>query len=196
MTSTSAQFQLVIFDMDGTLIEQTLDFKAIRAELGIAPDEGILEAIETMPAEQRAGARKRLGEIECRTAPNARLMPGAEETLDTIRSADLKLALLTRNTRWSMQTVIDKFDLQFDLAWSREDGPIKPEPDGVLKACLELGAEPHRTACIGDFEYDMIAANSAGACSVLFAPQEEPHFAHIADHVVTELTQLPALLGI
>jgi len=196
MTPPEPPFQLVIFDMDGTLIEQILDFKAIRRDLGVAPDAGILEAIEKMPPDRRNRAERRLIEIERRTAPNARLMPGALETIAKIRNAEIKLALLTRNTKWSMQTVIAKFGLQFDLAWSREDGPIKPEPDGVLRACAELGAQPERTACVGDFEYDMIAANSAGACSILLAPQDRPPFANIADHIVTELTQLPALLGI
>ena len=46
MTPPAPPFQLVIFDMDGTLIEQMLDFQAIRRHLGIAQDEGILEALQ------------------------------------------------------------------------------------------------------------------------------------------------------
>ncbi len=197
MTNRSP-FQLVIFDMDGTLIEQMLDFGAIREHLAIRPDEGILEAIAAMAPRQRKDAEEWLVQTERRTAENARLMPGAIETLAAIRAANIKTALLTRNTRASMQTVMGKFGLQFDLAWSREDGPIKPEPDSVLKACALLGADPKQTACVGDFEYDIVAANAAGAVSILITPDRrpKPQFADTADHVITDLNQLPALLGI
>jgi len=193
-----AQFQLVIFDMDGTLIELTLNFQAIRRELAIEADDDILKAISKMAPERRKWAENWLVETERRTAANARLMPGAVETLAAIRAANIKTALLTRNTRASMQTVIGKFALEFDISWSREDGPIKPEPDSILKACAQLGAAPEQTACVGDFEYDIQAANAAGALSILIAPhqRQRPQFANIADHVITKLAQLPALLGI
>ena len=189
-------FELVIFDMDGTLIEQMLDFQDIRKQLAIEPEEGILEAIANMPPEQRTRAEDWLTQTERQTAEQARLMPGAIETLAAIRNANIKVALLTRNTRASMQTVIGKFGLQFDLAWSREDGPIKPKPDSVLKACATFNTAPERTACVGDFEYDLLAANAAQAVSILIAPRQRPQFANIADHVITKLSQLPALLGI
>ena len=41
------RFDGVIFDMDGTLVRTELDFARIRAELGISPDQGILETIKT-----------------------------------------------------------------------------------------------------------------------------------------------------
>ena len=189
-------FELVIFDMDGTLIELMLDFQAIRGHLGIAPDKGILEAIADMPPDRRTEAEDWLAQTERRTAENARLMPGAIETLAKIRSANIKIALLTRNTRESMQTITGKFGLQFDLAWSREDGPIKPKPDSILKACDTLNIAPGQTACVGDFHYDLLAANAAGAVSILLAPNHRPQFADVADHVITKLDQLPALLGI
>ena len=196
MMSPIRPFELVIFDMDGTLIAQMLDFEAIRSHLAISPEEGILEAIAAMPSDRRREADDWLVKTERRTAENARLMPGAIETLAAIRNANIKTALLTRNTRASMQTVIEKFGLQFDLAWSREDGPIKPEPDSVLKACHTLAAAPGQTACVGDFHYDLLAANAAGAVSILLAPHQKPQFADTADHVISKLSELPALLGI
>ncbi|MDP6544515.1 MAG: HAD family hydrolase [Phycisphaerae bacterium] len=189
-------FELVIFDMDGTLIEQMLDFEGIRKHLGIRPNEGILEGIANMPPDRRTQAEHWLVRTEHLIAQNARLMPGAIETLAAIRNANIQTALLTRNTRASMQTVLEKFDLRFDLAWSREDGPIKPEPDSVLKACETLGVAPGQTACIGDFEYDIVAANAAGAVSILLVPDSRPPFADTADRVIIKLSELPALLGI
>jgi HAD superfamily hydrolase (TIGR01509 family) len=194
--SNPRTFGLVIFDMDGTLIEQMLDFAGIREHLAIRPEQGILEAIAAMELDRRRAAEEWLIQTERQTAQNARLMPGALETLAEIRAANIKTALLTRNTRASMQTVMGKYDLQFDLAWSREDGPIKPEPDSILKACTQLGVTPGQTACVGDFEFDILAANAAGALSILIAPHQKPPFANLANHVITKLDQLTALLNI
>jgi len=185
----------VIFDMDGTIVEPLLDFALIRSELGIAPRQGILEAIQAMPTGIREGAERRLLEHELSAARRVRLLPGARRTIRAVRMAGLKAALLTRNARAPMEMVIDRFGLEFDLAWSREDGPIKPEPHGVLRACQALAIAPHRMVCVGDFHYDILAANAAGAVSVLLSRGERPPYADQARYVIGELTQLPALLG-
>ena len=188
------RFDAVIFDMDGTLIEQQIDFAAIRAELGIAGDVGILEAIEQMSPRQRSDAEAKLLAHELRAAGEAALMPEARQTLDRIEAAGLKTALLTRNAAEAMSLILQRFDLTFDLTWSREQGPIKPEPDGVLLACDELGVLPARAACVGDFHYDVTAANAAGAVSVLLFTGERPDFADEADYVIQRLGELPTLL--
>jgi len=198
MSSAAPQIRLVIFDMDGTLIEQMLDFQAIRRRLGTAPGQDIIKFIEAMDPPRRREAEAWLEQTELRAAEEARLTPGAIETLAVLRAAGVRTALLTRNTRESMEKVIERFDLEFDLAWSREFGPIKPEPDGVLRACEELGVRPEQTACVGDFRYDIVAANAAGALSILMSPGDgdRPDFADLADHVITELAELLRLLGI
>ncbi|HOF17569.1 MAG TPA: HAD family hydrolase [Phycisphaerae bacterium] len=191
------RFDAVIFDMDGTLIEPLLDFRALRDELGVRPDAGILEDIASMPPAQAEAAHRKLLERELSAAAKANLMPGAAETISAVRLAGMKTALLTRNAAPAMQRVLERFgELRFDLAWSREDGPIKPEPDGILRACATLGVRPERTACVGDFHFDLIAARAAGAVSVLLATGERPAFADEADHVIRRLRELPALLGI
>jgi len=193
----TGRYDGVIFDMDGTLVAPLLDFGAIRAELGIAAGAGILEAIEAMPPARRTAAALWLIRRELAAAREVELMPAAVETVAAVRHAGLKAALLTRNARQAMQIVIDKFKLAFDLAWAREDGPIKPEPDGVLRACATLGIAPARTMCVGDFEYDVAAARSAGAvATLLIHGPEPPAFADQADHVIRSLGELPELLGI
>jgi len=183
--------------MDGTLIEPLLDFSAIRAELEMPPGAGIIEAIEVMPPDRRRHADGLLLERELSAARRAKLMPNAGEIIQRVRKAGLKTAMLTRNAREAMELVLDRFPaLQFDLAWSREQGPIKPEPDGILRACRALGVEPAATACVGDFHYDIIAANAAGAVSILLAPGENPDFAEEADYVIRDLKDLIGLLGI
>ena len=192
----SGKYQGVVFDMDGTLIEPLLDFPRLRSELGIPPKMGVLEALDAMDQAEAAPRRRVLLEHELLAARTAELHPGAVETLDAIGAAGLKTALLTRSAAEAMAVVIERFGLRFDLAWSRENGPIKPEPDGILRACRQLGIAPAATACVGDFRYDMLAANAAGAVAILLARNSMPDFAGLARHVITELDQLPGLLGI
>jgi len=186
----------VIFDMDGTLVRSPLDFRAIRRELGIAPTEGILEAIAAMPTEARRHAERRLLEIELEAARQSSLTPGAGEVLRRVAQAGLKTALLTRNAGAAMEMVLARFGLRFDLAWSREFGPIKPEPDGILRACRTLGLAPARVACVGDFRYDVMAARSAGAASVLLLEGDRPDWAAEADCVIDRLEEILEFLGI
>jgi len=191
------RYEGVIFDMDGTLIEPLLDFEAIRRDLGIPANIGILEAIERMPAALARDVSARLLARELEAVRQARLLPGARETIAAVNAAGMKTALLTRNAAEPMALVLERLAPEsFDLTWSREDGPIKPEPDGVLRACAELGIAPERTACVGDFHYDITAANAAGAVSILLAPGPRPEFADEADHVIGRLDELLEVLGL
>lgn len=196
MNNERRPFACVIFDMDGTLIHSALDFAAIRADLGIDASLGIIESIEKMDAHPRAEAEGKLLKHELAGATRATLMEGAIEVLDTCRAMDLKLALLTRNTRQAVDIVLERFEsLKFDLIRCREDGIIKPEPDGVLLACGIMGVDPVRTICVGDFHYDIQAANSAGATSVLLTTNPDcMKYADEADFVIDELAELMKLL--
>jgi HAD superfamily hydrolase (TIGR01509 family) len=189
-------FDGVIFDMDGTLTEAVLDFAAIRAELGIAEGLPILETISALDDPARAAAERVLLAHELRAARTAGLAQGAGEVLDRIAAAGLVKALLTRNTREAMGIILQRFGLQFDLAWSREDGPIKPSPASVLAACEKLHISPARTLCVGDYLYDLQAANAAGCRSVLLARPGNRQFASQAHHVIEELPQLLPILGL
>lgn len=168
MSAAQRPFDAVIFDMDGTLIELSLDFPRLRTELGVAPEEGILESLERRPAEQRREAQRRLEQYELAAAREAKLLPGAAEVLAAVRTAGLKTALLTRNTRQAIHIVLAKHPaLRFDAVAGREDGPAKPDAKSVRNLCRILGVPPSKTLCVGDYHYDILAANTAGAVSVL-----------------------------
>lgn len=188
-------FAGVIFDMDGTLIEPSLDFLWVRRQLGIAPEEDILTAIDAMAPHQASRAARWLHQQELEGVGRARLMPFARETLEACREAGLRLALLTRNSAEAMQMALERIgpDL-FDVTLSRESGPIKPEPDGILRCCRRMKISPQTAAAVGDFKYDLVAANAAGAVSILLATGAVPDFADLADHVIRSLDELPALV--
>ena len=82
-----SRFDAVIFDMDGTLVDSRLDFQAVRRELGLAPEKGLLEAIQALPAERRAPSMSLLIQREMEAARQAGLIDGACEAVEAVRRA-------------------------------------------------------------------------------------------------------------
>ena len=178
-----------IFDLDGTLTVPELDFAAIRAEMGSA--EGpILEELDALAPAQAEAARKVLEAHEERAAINSALQPGARELLDELRRRNLPTAILTRNSRQSLDTVIKKHRLAVTETLSREEAPVKPSPEPVLLLCRRLGAEPANTLLTGDYIFDIEAANRAGAVSVLLLNQNNSRFSEQADLKISQLREI------
>lgn len=175
-----------IFDLDGTLTVPRLDFEAIRAELGIC-EGSILEELERLEAGAGAAARKVLEAHEQRAAIASTLQPGAKELLDELRRRKFPTAILTRNSRRSLDTVIKKHQLEVDESLSREEAPVKPSPEPVLMLCRKLGANPANTFVTGDYIFDLESARGAGAVSVLLLNQNNSGFSEQADLKIRHL---------
>jgi len=126
------------------------------------------------------------------------LQPGAAEVVAAIRQSGVPIALMTRNSRQSTVAFQRRHGLSFDLVRTREDGPMKPSPEPVLAICAALGAEPKDAWVVGDFHFDLICANAAGAVSVLFLDGsfDRPPWADEARHVITDLRELLKLLDL
>src|ERR1700743_3702452 len=79
---TTSKYSLVIFDMDGTLTEELLDFAAIREEIGV-PSEGtgILEHIAELGQEEKRKAEEILHRHEMHAANSCGAHTGAAEML-------------------------------------------------------------------------------------------------------------------
>ena len=178
-----------IFDLDGTLTRAQLDFAAIRAEMGIG-DGPILEELELLAPPRAKAARKVLEAHEERAATTSTLQAGAKEVLEELRRRKLPTAILTRNSRRSLDTVIKKHHLVVDETLSREEAPVKPSPAPVLLLCRRLGAEPANTFLTGDYIFDIEAANRAGAVSVLLLNKNNSRFSEQAALRISQLKEI------
>ena len=178
-----------IFDLDGTLTIPQLDFASIRAEMGIT-DGPILEELEALAPSQAEAARKVLEAHEEKAAITSTLQPGARELLDELRRRNIPPAILTRNSRRSLDTVIKKHRLQVNETLSREEAPVKPSPEPVLLLCDRLGTEPANTLVTGDYIFDIESANRAGAISVLLLNQNNSRFSEEADLKIGHLREI------
>jgi HAD superfamily hydrolase (TIGR01509 family) len=161
----------VIFDLDGTLVETNLDFDAMRAEIGLRPSLPILEQLEGADAALRARAEEIMRRHERAAITGARLLDGCAELLARLGVLGVPAAILTRNVREVVETFVSTFGLTFTAAYTREDGPPKPSPDGVLALCARMGAAPADTLVVGDYKFDILAGRRAGCPTALIAAQ-------------------------
>lgn len=185
----------VIFDLDGTLTEPFLEFDVIRREIGL-PEDGppILEALDKMGKPERQRAEGILAAHEARAVENSRLHPGAQLTLASLHRRGILIGVLTRNRRDNVAVVADKHGLRVDYIVGREDGPVKPDAFGVLEICRQFGVPPRHTLVVGDYLFDLLSANAAGAISVLLT--SHPKADRFKAHAVCSIGNLPELLEI
>lgn len=125
----------------------------------------------------------------------------ARHTLDRLRAAGLRLAVLTNNSLGSAVAALDRFDLRapLDLVLARELVPaLKPAGGGVAKAHAELGGG--LTTVVGDSYIDGLATQRAGvgARFVAFRANADDLAARGVHTWATAaaLAELPALLGL
>jgi len=182
--------EAVIFDLDGTITQPYFDFDAMREEIGLAKDSGpILESMEKMTTEQRNRAEQILRSHEEKAVMKSTLNPGAKRTLSALRSAGIRIGVLTRNRRSNAFAIAKKHRLKFDAVVDREDGPIKPDAFGVLRLCEQFGVKPKNTLVVGDYLFDLQCAKAAGAVAVLLTNHERAdEFAEHADFCIENIS--------
>ena len=182
----------VIFDLDGTITKPFFDFDAIRREMGLGKEAGpILEAMEKMTAKQRKAAEKILHHYEQEAVEKSRLNAGARKTLSALRKAGVKIGVLTRNKRRNVFAVAEKHNLEFDEVVDRDDGPVKPDGFGVTELCRRFRVKPKETLVVGDYLFDLLCAQAAGAGAVLLANHHRAdEFAKYADFTIEKIGEI------
>lgn len=180
--------------MDGTLTEERLQWDDLRDSLGVPPGKAILESLLEMPAAERERAEAILHHHEHESACRSVLNPGCMELLHWLDSRGIGRALITRNTRKSVQTVFDRCGLHFDVAVTREDGEFKPDPAPLRHACAKLGVSTDEAWMVGDWKYDIEAANNANMHGVWLSFGRERSFDAVPDRVVHDLLELSNVL--
>ncbi|USG99711.1 glycosyltransferase [Thermococcus argininiproducens] len=184
--------QLVVFDLDGTLIGAPMDFKEIKERLrNKLLEEGIPKELignltpmyETLiRISQKTGIdfeylHSFLVELEIERAKESYLFEGTRKLLEFLRDNGIKLALMTRSSRKATEFTLKKHEIMnlFDLIVTRDDVPwkeVKPN-NGHLQAILDHFKIPStKTVVVGDHGYDLIPAKALGTLSVLVTSNE------------------------
>jgi len=165
----------VVFDLDGTLVDSQLDFDAMRHEMDLQPDQPILESLVRLEPRRAASCHAILHRHELAGAERATLLAGASEVVATLHTRGVRLAIATRNSRQIAAATLAKHDLAIELVFTRDDGPVKPDPWAVQEACRQWDVAAADVVVIGDYRFDVECGRAAGARTVLLTHPHNPH---------------------
>ena len=183
----------ILFDMDGTLTEPFIDFVRLKAEMGIA-SQPILETLAAMNGSDRERAEAVLHRHEEEAAVTSTLNPGCMELLEWVAMRGISTALITRNTRRSVATVLARHGLSFDILVTRDDCRHKPHPDPLHLALEAFQTPPYDAWMVGDGHYDVEAGRAADVRTVWISHGRERDFSTEPWRVAVGLPELTALL--
>ena len=179
-------FQLIVFDLDGTLVDSRRDLanatNALLVECGAPPlaedrigrmvGDGastlVARAFEAAGVARPADALPRfLAIYAAHLLDYTRPYPGIVEVLVALR-ARVSLAVLTNKPLASTREILAGLDLarHFDAAAVvGGDGPFprKPDPAGLRHLMARVGAEAGSTLLVGDSVIDWKTAHAASA---------------------------------
>jgi phosphoglycolate phosphatase len=181
------QFDLIIFDWDGTLIDsidwiarclqnasnntryETPDYQAAKDVIGLSIDRAIAalypaansdEVIELVNCYEAAYFSKK---ISCDD-----LFSGVYEMLETFTLQGLKLAIATGKTREGLDEALDATNTRefFCITRCADETQSKPHPLMLEEIMQFTGISPQRTLMIGDSTHDLQMALNAGVASI------------------------------
>lgn len=207
--------KLVIFDLDGTLVNSIKDITnslnyAIEP-LSLAPKsveevaalvgEGITKVIERVIGEERLWHRdevvKRFLEFYTEhIVDNTFPYPGVKETLEGL--IEYKKAVISNKREALSIKVLEALDLYrfFGLVvGSDSTSEKKPSPVPVLYTLSTLGLGPKDALMVGDSDLDITAGKSAGVKTVgVTYGYRGREFIKDADYIIDNFKELPKLI--
>ncbi len=211
---------LLIFDLDGTLIDSRFDLadsvNASRAAMGKGPlpDELIFSYVGNgAPVLIRRAMGPEASEEEVRTAleffldyykhhalDRTTLYPGVPESLEQLHGAGMQLAVLTNKPVRISKAILEGLGIArffFQVYGGNSFPQKKPDPIGIDTLRAEAGATRENTWMIGDSYVDIQTARNAGvrSCGVTYGFQPESLKEFPPDVLLNRMAQLvPALL--
>jgi len=168
------RIRAALFDMDGTIWNSPVDWLEVRRAIGLPRDgRPILQHLAELPSKERARGVRILHRYEAYGVKNGTLIPGTCELLRFLQDSQVKCALVSNNSRRSVEGVLARHDLPFDLVISRDDGAFKPDPEPFLTALQQLNVSPEEALVIGDAHLDLLAAHRAGIKEIILVATKE-----------------------
>jgi HAD superfamily hydrolase (TIGR01509 family) len=176
----------VIFDLDGTIVDFNIDFKAARAEVVhlltqqnlpsslLSVNESVFVTLKKAKKRMKENGEEEqefitlkekvvalVERYESEAAQKTNVIPSILETLKTLRKMKLKIALFTANGEKSTNYILRHFRLRqfFDAIIARESVlAVKPDPVHLEAALKALKVKPEEAIVVGDSVRDMECA--------------------------------------
>jgi phosphoglycolate phosphatase len=216
--SKKLRIRLLIFDLDGTLIDSQADLalsvNATRERLGLSPlatpviasyvgqgvsilvrkalqGEAPEEEIENAISFFKAYYRRHM-------LDHTVMYPGVLEALDAL--SDRTLAVLTNKPVNFSRGILEGLGMlsRFSFVYGGDSfDRKKPDPVGVLRMMQDTGRSPSETLMVGDSDVDVETGRNAGiwSCGVSYGIGSKSLENAGPDFMVDNLRQLPSLLN-
>jgi phosphoglycolate phosphatase len=211
----NSRYQLVIFDLDGTLIDSKQDLvdsvNATRAFLQLPPLDAaviasyvghgaavLIRRVMGPEASEDTVATAldyfvRYYHDHCLDATT--LYEGSREMLDALRAADVQMAILTNKPVRISHRIIEGLGLGghfFRIYGGNSFEQKKPHPVGIETLLRESGMAASATLMVGDSNVDIETARNAGvdACGVKFGFAPESLADARPDYLIGHMAEL------
>ena len=174
--------QLLIFDLDGTLVDSRADLAAginhMRGHFGLAPldlatistyvGNGVRKLVERSlqgaAVDFDEALQVNTGYYFSHLTVHTQCYSGVVEGIRALSAAGHRLALLTNKPGDPSREIMKYFGLAsfFDIILGGGDlERLKPEPDGIFHAMQAVGVDAERVWMVGDHYTDLSAAQNA-----------------------------------
>jgi phosphoglycolate phosphatase len=213
LTVTGSRFTLIVFDLDGTLIDgyaaigDALTYAMERlglpapgpGEVRALVGHGLEKLLEKAAGPERAADgvrlfRERYPDV---AIPKSDLLPGVAEVLAALEERGYVLALASNKPPNFSRLILEAKGVARhfrSIEGPRPDTPAKPDPTMLRRAMWEAGADPGGTLVVGDMEVDSEFARAAG-CGVVLIPggsrSREELAGADADDILETILELP-----
>jgi phosphoglycolate phosphatase len=206
---------LLIFDLDGTLIDSKLDLahavNATRAHLGMPSMEHeliysyvgngapvlIRRALGPDASDELVDQALQyfLAYYREHMLDYTVLYPGVRETLARLDNGERRLAVLTNKPVRISMAILDGLQIGshfFRVYGGNSFEQKKPDPIGVETLLRETGARKERTVMVGDSAVDIRTARNAGipSCGVTYGFQPESLETEPPDYLIERMDQI------
>ncbi|MBI3507596.1 MAG: HAD-IA family hydrolase [Proteobacteria bacterium] len=179
--------RLVLFDLDGTLVDTQRDIvaqarralalegygdfdgEAVARLIGRGSQHLFRTLLGSGTPERRLDAvMERFRSLyAAHLADTSAPYPGIEDALASL--ASVRKAIVTNKSQVFSDALLKRLGLarHFEAVFGFEAfKKQKPDPEPVREACRRLGAAPHETAMVGDSRFDVEAGRAAGVVTV------------------------------
>jgi phosphoglycolate phosphatase len=181
-----AQFDLIVFDWDGTLLDSAAaivhamqracedldvappDDYTARSVIGLGLIDALARVVPDLPSSRHQELAGRYRYHYLARDHELVLFDGIREMLVSLRSRGHTLAVATGKNRIGLNRALGHTGIGGLFAATRcaDESVSKPAPDMVLELMDELSFAPERTLVIGDTTHDLLMARHAGCDAV------------------------------
>lgn len=180
------QFDLVVFDWDGTLFDSTaIIVRSIQAAVadvgGTVPSDqvaayviglslmaALAHAAPDVPAEKHPELKARYQHHYQQFRHDITLFAGVLPMLEALKTRAHRLAVATGTTRLALDDALQRAALRefFDSSRTADETAGKPHPKMLHELMAEFDLPAQRMLMVGDTTHDLQLARNAGCASV------------------------------